>query len=225
MRWRTASGSVRRSGCRSRNSLTGTFSPRRQQSQCASSSAVRDGPAGAAGAAGGFSGSVMVGLLQAQLAGRALQGAVQPLAQRLGDLPQRLGAFAFPHLRGDVGPLAAGGALLPQPQLLRGQAAAELLQQVLVADLLAGGRPRGGDAPLLRAARLDAPVVALVPQLVAHQVDDLVADHLLEQLQELRGVGQVVLALAGAGEEAFPEGLLDVQRVEDLPEACVDQPD
>src|SRR5437764_145357 len=73
--------------------------------------------------------SVIRSASQPDLLGDALDGAGQLLAQAV----RRAAA-----LRRDVGPLAAAGAVVGQLALVRGQPAAELLEEVLGFHLLAG---------------------------------------------------------------------------------------
>src|SRR5947209_17930373 len=89
--------------------------------------------------------------VETQFPGDAFDGPRQPLADALRRLPAG---------GGDLGPPVAQGPLLGHLALLRRHPPAELLQQLLAGDVLAGRRPGPGHAGEVAAALGDAAHVA-----------------------------------------------------------------
>ncbi len=111
------------------------------------------------------------------------------------------------------------------PPLLGGQAALNFLQQIAHRHLIARALARRHKLSLIVVAGRDAAGVTALGMLSPRLGDQLVAGHGGEQLQELLGSLQLVLAGGRADEEAAQHRLADVHRVEQGSQASVGQPE
>src|SRR5207245_2532779 len=122
-------------------------------------------------------------------------------------------------------PFVALAAQIRQSSFLMAEAFADLLEQFPPRGQLTGPWARGSDLrQLFRAAAGSAAAVAALAVLFARLKRELVARHAYQQLQQLLGLVQVVLAGGSPHEEAGQDRLANVHRVEQTVQTRVVQP-